>query len=158
MEIQWILVAGLALMVTGAITVYLKREITTGQALVFAFGGAMIAIPQIANFEFSNGTVKFTTKIQAAALTTQVETLNKEQADLASTVLALTKQNQKLAEQVAKLSGDVSDAPEGNPASAPPEFVVPDWSTYQKSTENLIQQSEGRTLQLDSLKQQLKAE
>lgn len=158
MEIQWILVAGLALMVIGALTVSLKREITTGQALVFAFGAAMIAIPQIANFEFSNGTVKFTTKTQAAALTTQVETLNKEQADLASTVLALTKQNQKLAEQVAKLSESVSDAPDGNAAAAPPEFVVPDWSSYQKSTENLIQQSEGRTQQLDSLQQQLKAE
>ncbi|WP_144389786.1 hypothetical protein [Phaeobacter sp. 22II1-1F12B] len=158
MEIQWILVTGLALMATGAITVYLKREITTGQALIFAFGGAMIAIPQIADFQFGNGTLKFTTKTQAAALTTQVETLNKEQAELASTVLALTKQNQKLAEQVAKLSEDVSDAPDGNAASAPPEFVVPNWSTLQKSTESLIQQSEGRTLQLDSLKQQLKAE
>lgn len=158
MEIQWILITGLALMATGAITVYLKREITTGQALVFAFGGAMIAIPQIADFQFGNGTLKFTTKTQAAALTTQVETLNKEQAELANTVLALTKQNQKLAEQVAKLSEDVSDASDGNAASAFPEFVVPDWSTLQKSTESLIQQSEGRTLQLDRLNQQLKAE
>jgi|GEM_PF-5267117 len=154
MEINWILVAGLVLMAIGALTVWWEHEVTTGQALMFAFGGALIAIPQIANFEFSNGTLKFTTKTQAAELTAQVEALNKEQAELARTVLELTSRNQSLADQVAKLSTKATTGGESSPVSIP-EFVVPDFSTYQQRTESLIQQSGTRVLQLDNLKQQL---
>lgn len=142
-------------MVVGAMTVFFKQQITPGQALVFAFGGALIAIPQIANFEIENGALKFTTRDQSAMLPTQVDNLNKEQAELAITVLALTQQNQALSEQVAKLSENASRADDGDTTTIIPQFVPRDWSTVQQNTQSLIKQSEGRTLQLDNLKQEL---
>lgn len=66
-------------------------SVTSGQAMIFAFGAAMIALPHIVDFEWSETGFKFTTKETTSRLASSVKLLSDQQGDLNKQITVLRK-------------------------------------------------------------------
>ncbi|PHR19923.1 MAG: hypothetical protein COA37_15540 [Hoeflea sp.] len=150
----YLMIAGSLLLVIGVATVYFKRDISAGQSMVFVFGVGLIALPHILNFEWSNGTFKFTTKSESAQLTVNVKSVAEQQADLAGKVVSLTDAVGKITEQIQTLESELRTS---NPSQlgAVPAFKPSDWKTLQLDSQALVGQTNMTIQSLDALQNQL---
>ena len=130
----YLTIAGSVLLLIGIATIYFKRDISAGQSMVFVFGVALIALPHILNFEWSNGTLKFTTK--------------PESAQLADAVGRITEQIQALEAELRTSSP--------NQLGAVPAFKPSDWKTLQLDSQTLVGETNMTIQSLDALQNQLK--
>ena len=73
---------GSVILIAACFFVYKNHAVTTGQALIFAFGVGLIALPHVVDFEWSGKGLKFTTKKATADLNQQVQKISERQKSL----------------------------------------------------------------------------
>jgi len=152
---NYILRCGIALLGVGVVTVVFRREVSTGQALVLAFGGALIALPQLVTFEWSQGTLKFTTRSEAVQITNQIKQLSQQQVHLGQNVVSLTDALGKVTAQVEAIQARM-EQPASAPLTSLPEFNPADWQRLKLDSERVIDESSNTLKSLETLQDSLK--
>lgn len=153
----YVLWCGAALIGIGVITVLLQREVSTGQALVIAFGGALVALPQLVSFEWSDGTLKFTTKNEAVQITEQLKQLSQQQVHLGQNVVSLTEALGTMTTQVEAIQARL-EQPSSAPQTSLPAFNPEDWERLKLNSERVIDQSSTTLRALETLQDNLKVQ
>lgn len=156
---------GMLVIGIGMLTIVFKREISTGQTLMFAFGIALVSLPLLKDFEWSNGTLKFTTKTEAVEITEQVKALSEQQADLGRTIVSLTQAMGEISGQIDAYEARLNQPPgeglppgEGPPpamAPVPTEFKSLDIEELQRKSQSVIDQSLSTTRSLTEIQNKL---
>jgi hypothetical protein len=86
-----------------------KFEVSAGHSAIVVIGAALIALPYVANFEWTEGGIKFTTKDQGFKLADQLTQANAQVAamhdDLARLAEALKASTERIAALEAKTNG-----------------------------------------------------
>lgn len=82
-------------------------SLSMGHALICAIGAALIALPQLTNFEYADGAVKFTTRAQSAELTEEVKRVVAQQSELASSIATLSNALKDMASDISELRSAV---------------------------------------------------
>lgn len=142
-------VAGLLLAVVAVFLAFSRRDVSLGHAAIVSVGAALIAIPYIADFEWTDHGVKFTTRDQGAELATQLAATNKEIESLRSDLAKMTAALQKNSERIATLE---------NKAGVGTNSGSGEYGMYDKSFfDNLLKQNQdakkATTLRLQKLDQ-----
>ena len=150
----YLTIAGSVLLLIGIATIYFKRDISAGQSMVFVFGVALIALPHILNFEWSNGTLKFTTKSESAQLTGNVKSIAEQQVELAGKVVSLTDAVGRITEQIQALEAELRTS-SPNRLGGVPAFKPSDWKTLQLDSQTLVGETNMTIQSLDALQNQL---
>ncbi len=153
----YVLWCGIALLVIGIITVLLKREVSTGQALVLAFGGALVALPQLVTFEWSQGTLKFTTKSEAVQITDQIKHLSQQQVQLGQNLVSLTEALGKVTTQVEAIQARL-EQPASAPQTSLPAFDPADWQRLKLDSQRVIEDSSTTFRALETLQENLRVQ
>lgn len=150
---------GMLVIGIGMLTIVFKREISTGQTLMFAFGIALVSLPLLKDFEWSNGTLKFTTKTEAVEITEQVKALSEQQADLGRTIVSLTQAMGEISGQIdayeARLNPPPGEGPPPAMAPVPTEFKSLDIEELQRKSQSVIDQSISTTRSLTEIQNKL---
>ena len=150
----YLTLAGSVLLLIGIATIYFKRDVSVGQSMVFVFGVALIALPHILNFEWSNGTLKFTTKPESAQLTGNVKSVAEQQVELAGKVVSLADAVGRITEQIQALEAELRTS-SPNQLGGVPTFKPSDWKTLQLDSQTLVGESNMTIQSLDALQNQL---
>ncbi|MDI7864834.1 hypothetical protein MRS76_23180 [Rhizobiaceae bacterium n13] len=151
---NYVTITGAALLVIGLSAVFFKREVSTGQSLIFAFGAALVALPQLTNFEWSEGTLKFTTRTETVQITEQIKAISQQQTALSANVVALTDAVGKITEQVEAIETAIR-ATQPSSESSLPAFKPSDWQRLRLDSERLIDQSNSTFRTLETLQQDM---
>ncbi|MEP3435171.1 MAG: hypothetical protein ABJN75_00070 [Hoeflea sp.] len=150
----YVMIAGTLLIFFGVAAIFFKRDISAGQSMVFVFGAALIALPHIVNFEWSKGTLKFTTKSESVQLTKDVKSVANQQASLIRNVVDLADAVGEITEQIQALEAGLRmSAPDQ--LGALPTFEPSNWKTLQLDSKNLVGQADITIKSLDALQEQL---
>ena len=151
----WALAA--ILFVLACILVLRKIEISVGQTTLFVLAAILVIFPFVANFEFSNGTLKFTTKEQTSDLTAEVKdildrqaTVSQSAADLA---LALKKTTDRVTALEKQLQARQPDITLPSSTKISPGF----WDTLKNRNDGIIIQNKKSITNVDRLQRDLKA-
>ncbi|WP_104822296.1 hypothetical protein [Rhizobium sp. NXC24] len=139
------LVAGVIIV---GITLYLifnEKEVSSGHAMVLAAGAALLLLPSVSNFEWSDSGLKYTRRTETADLTSQVKKLADDniQANetLRQTSEALKIANERLNKlEAAGQSSQNPSTPNGGP-KLPPNV---NWGRYTEPTffEEMLKKSD----------------
>ncbi|MBO0346866.1 hypothetical protein [Roseibium limicola] len=161
MDIDPLWFAGGLLMLLAALTILFKRDISSGQALIFAFGGALIALPQVADFQLTDGGIKFTTREESGQLTEEVASVTDQQLGLAQTVASLTEKVELLQTQLEtaqaapeEFSWDGATRP---PTPAPLVIApsLPNYATLKQENQDIIDRASRSLKNLNTLQDQI---
>jgi hypothetical protein len=142
-------IAGLLLAIGATGLAFFRRDVSLGHAAIVAAGAALIAIPYVADFEWTDHGVKFTTRDQGAELTAQLAATNKEIESVRSDLAKVTAALQKNSERIATLESK---------AGVGANSGTGEYGTYDKSFfDNLLKQNQdakrATTLRLQKLDQ-----
>ncbi|TDH39089.1 hypothetical protein E2A64_08400 [Pseudohoeflea suaedae] len=111
--------------------------ITTGHALIFALGAALIALPHVKDFEWSDGKFKYTAKQTTLDLSQELKSVTEQQKSLAQQIATLATALERNSDQLNELQLSVSKV---SPSIAPP---APASGTFSRTMwENLKAASE----------------
>lgn len=144
-------VAGTVLVVLAIVLILKKLEVSAGHSAIIVIGAALLALPYVANFEWTGSGIKFTTRDQASKLADQIAAnsaqLAKINADIAGVADALKSSNERIAAIEAKQGG--STQPPLKPIN--PAF----FDRLIQENNNAKLQTNQRLQDLDMLKQSL---
>jgi Na+/phosphate symporter len=150
----WV-VAG-ALFILACILVLRKIEISVGHTTLFVLSAALLIFPFLSNFEWSNGTLKFTTKQQTSELADKVKELADTQTKVTEAVSSLANTLERVTNRMATVEETVArKQPE---LSVPGEIkLAPDfWDEMKQSNNNLILKNQKAIIGIDRFQQDLK--
>jgi hypothetical protein len=139
-------------LVTGVIivgiTLYLifqGKEVSSGHAMVLASGAALMLLPSVSNFEWSDGGLKYTRRDETADLTSQVKKLADDNIQANETIRQTTEALKVANERINRLeaAGQSSQNPgsQDGGTKSPPKF---DWGKYSEPTffDDLLKKSD----------------
>jgi len=108
-------VAGTVLVVLAIILILKKLEVSAGHSAIIVIGAALLALPYVANFEWTGSGIRFTTRDQGSQLAEQIAAnsaqLAKINADIAGVADALKSSNERIAAIEAKQGGSATQPP-----------------------------------------------
>ena len=108
-------VAGTVLVVLAIILILKKLEVSAGHSAIIVIGAAQLALPYVANFEWTGSGIRFTTRDQGSQLAEQIAAnsaqLAKINADIAGVADALKSSNERIAAIEAKQGGSATQPP-----------------------------------------------
>jgi hypothetical protein len=99
----WFYVAGGVIAVVGLAFVWRNIAVTSGHAVIVALGVAIIALPSIADFEWTDGGFKFSTRQQVTQLAAQVEALNRQEEAINAALIDMGEAMQVMTERLVAL-------------------------------------------------------
>ncbi|MER9631009.1 hypothetical protein [Mesorhizobium sp. M0296] len=65
-------IGGGVIFLAALLAIITNRAVSTGHSLMIAIGAAVVLVPYVSNFEWSDKSIKFTTRLESAALTRNV--------------------------------------------------------------------------------------
>lgn len=131
-----IMIIGVIIALISLTVIYRNIAVTTGHALILGAGVALICLPFIANFEWSDKGFKFARREDATDLAAKVIGLAEDTVAIRSELKTVTE-----ALQAANLRIATLEKPAGSPPLASPNFNVED---FKKPTlfEDLLKRNE----------------
>ncbi|WP_417679112.1 hypothetical protein [Roseibium sp.] len=153
---SWVFTAiGVILLFVASLFVFRQHTISTGQALLFALGVALVAMPHVVNFEWSDGGIKFTTKEATATLTDQVKSITEQQKEINDQIKILSQTVKDTSERMNSVLASIKS---NDPSvTIPSTTVVPPetWKNFLDKNEKINEQSLQTIFKLDNLQQEL---
>ncbi|MBB5572563.1 MULTISPECIES: hypothetical protein [Rhizobium] len=137
--------SGIVIVAITLILIFQGREVSSGHAMVLAAGAALMLLPSVSNFEWSNGGLKYTRRDETADLASQVKKLAEDNIQANETIKQTTEALKVANERLNRLEagGQTSQnpAPQDGGAKPPVKF---DWGKYSQPTffEDLLKKSD----------------
>lgn len=127
---------GGGLIISAALVLVLfNKSVSTGHNLMLAIGAAIVLVPYVSNFEWSESVVKFTTRTETASLTREVAATQDDSVELRAQVSEIAKGLKALTERLESIEKSIPQS--GNMQGQGPK---PTWSPL--TLDNFILQNE----------------
>ncbi|EJL54358.1 hypothetical protein PMI09_02449 [Rhizobium sp. CF122] len=136
---------GAAVIIITVIFIAVGRTVTNGHAIVLAAGAILLALPSVANFEWSSGVLKYTRRGETLDLTAKLEKLAQDNAQ-ANAALTTVNEALKVAnERISQLETMASKRGDGSTGSALPN--TSNWGVFSQPAfyEKLVKGSQAAT-------------
>ncbi|MBB3611249.1 hypothetical protein [Rhizobium sp. BK602] len=139
------LAAGAILIVFTLGLIVRGKEVSSGHAMVLAAGAALMLLPSVSNFEWSDGGFKYTRRDETADLTSQVKKLADDNIQANETIRqtteALRVANERLNRLEAANQSSQNPGTQGGGVKSPLKF---DWGKYSEPTffDDLLKKSD----------------
>jgi hypothetical protein len=148
----WFWFVGVTMAGFAIVLAFMRRDVSLGHAALVAVGAALIAIPYVADFEWTDHGVKFTTRDQGAALTAQLADTNKELQSVRNDLSKLTEALRQNSERIAALESRGSTAPHSGTVS-PGAYDKSFFDDLLKQNQDANKATSSRIQELDHLKE-----
>lgn len=96
-------VAGCCVVLAATALILLGKSVSTGHSLMVAIGAAVIVLPYVTTFEWSDDTLKFTTREEAAALARSATEASQDEVQLREQIAELGEGMKAALERIATL-------------------------------------------------------
>jgi predicted Zn-dependent protease len=94
---------GAVVVVAVMILIFKDKAISTGHAIALGVGAALVALPSVSEFEWSEGKIKYVTRDTAGDLTLTVRSVSEQQKELQTSIAQLGDALKNTSERIAAL-------------------------------------------------------
>lgn len=104
-------IGGAAILIVAVMTIMANRAVTRGHGLMIAVAAAVVLVPYVSNFEWSDKSIKFTTRVESAELAQNLALAAKEEVKLRERITELAHGLKSATDRIAALEASTGSAP-----------------------------------------------